>query len=234
MTIRNELLEIFDRMNDHFGDLKWWPADEPFEIMVGAILTQNTAWSNVEKAISALKKRALLNPTEILRIPEGELADLIRPSGYYRLKAARLRSYVRFFTETYHGSVEEMRKENLIVLREKLLGVWGIGQETADSILLYACEKPVFVIDAYTKRILFRHHLIDEDMRYEGIQDLFMRNLPHEITLFNQYHALLVNTAKFFCRKKPACDICPLGSLPVRSRTPNSRKKRGQGLAPFE
>jgi endonuclease III related protein len=213
MNLRNELFEIYEKMNGHFGDLKWWPADEPFEVMVGAILTQNTAWTNVEKAIAALKERNFLNPGAILRIPEEELAELIRPSGYYHLKAARLRSYVRFFTEHYSGNVAIMRKETLSVLREKLLAVWGIGRETADSILLYACEKPIFVIDAYTKRILSRHHLVTEDLTYEGIQDLFMRNLPHEPSLFNQYHALFVNTGKIFCRRNPDCAGCPLGVL---------------------
>ena len=215
MNLRNELFEIYAKMNSHFGDLNWWPADEPFEVMVGAILTQNTAWTNVEKAIAALKKRCLLNPGAILRIPEEELADLIRPSGYYRLKASRLKSYVRFFTENYFGNVEMMRKESLCVLREKLLGVWGFGRETADSILLYACEKPIFVIDAYTKRILCRHNLITKNLTYEGIQNLFMENLPHELSLFNQYHALIVNTGKIFCRKNPDCAGCPLGVLQV-------------------
>lgn len=223
MNLRNELFEIYAKMNSHFGDLNWWPADEPFEVMVGAILTQNTAWTNVEKAIAALKERCLLNPGAILRIPEEELADLIRPSGYYRLKASRLKSYVRFFTQNYFGNVEMMRKESLCVLREKLLGVWGIGRETADSILLYACEKPIFVIDAYTKRILCRHNLITKNLTYEGIQNLFMENLPHELSLFNQYHALIVNTGKIFCRKNPDCAGCPLSVFAGRGL--NLRKR---------
>ena len=230
MNLRNELFEIYAKMNSHFGDLKWWPADEPFEVMVGAILTQNTAWTNVEKAIAALKERNLLNPGAILRIPEEDLAELIHPSGYYHLKAARLRSYVRFFTENYSGNIQIMRKENLSVLREKLLGVWGIGRETADSILLYACEKPIFVIDSYTKRILSRHHLITKDPTYEGIQNLFMENLPHELSLFNQYHALIVNTGKIFCRKQPNCASCPLGGdrLTFSHGSFNDRSQEGQ------
>ena len=220
MNLRNELFKIYAKMNGYFGDLQWWPADEPFEVMVGAILAQNTAWTNVEKAIGALKKKNLLHPDAILRLPEAELAEMIRPSGYYHLKAGRLRSYVRFFTENYGGKVELMRQESLCVLREKLLGVWGIGRETADSILLYACEKPIFVVDAYTTRILYRHNLIAKDVTYEGIQNIFMENLPHKLSLFNQYHALIVNTGKTFCRKKPACAGCPLGVL--KGEYPNS------------
>ena len=213
MNLRNELVVIYERLDERFGDLHWWPADNPFEVMVGAVLTQNTAWANVEKALAALRDNGLLLPNAISRIKPGELALLVRPSGYYNLKAARLKALVRFFMESYAGSVEEMQKEALPVLRKKLLGVWGVGRETADSILLYACEKPIFVIDAYTKRLLFRHRLIPETLSYEGMQALFMDNLPHEVPLFKQYHALIVNTAKTFCRKTPNCSSCPLGYL---------------------
>jgi len=213
LKLRNELVDIYKRLEERFGDLHWWPADDPFEVMVGAILTQNTAWTNVEKAIAALKEHGLLIADGILQIQEAELATLIRPSGYYNLKAAKLKTFVRFFTACYSGSVEEMQKEELPVLRNKLLNVWGIGRETADSILLYACEKPAFVIDAYTRRILFRHKLISEKLGYEEIQTLFMKNLPHEVPLFKQYHALIVNAGKNFCRKTPNCRGCPLGTL---------------------
>jgi endonuclease III related protein len=213
MNLRNVLLEIYEKMDRHFGDLKWWPADGPFEVIVGAILTQNAAWTNVEKAIVALKKKNLLNPKGMLNISDECLASLIRPSGYYHLKTLRLKTFVRFLTENYSGNVEIMQQEELWTLRERLLGVWGIGRETADSILLYACEKPIFVVDAYTKRILHRHGLIDRNLAYEGIQRLFMQNLPHDRSLFNQYHALLVNTGKYFCRKNPDCAGCPLGGL---------------------
>jgi endonuclease-3 related protein len=210
MNIRTELVGIHERMERHFGDLHWWPADSPFEVMVGAILTQNTAWANVEKAINNLKNRGLLSTDQILRLPAAELTELIRPSGYFRLKTARLTAFVKFFVKNYSGSVEEMQKETLPVLRDKLRGVWGVGPETADSILLYACEKPVFVIDAYTRRILLRHRLISEGVSYDAIQALFLENLPHEVPLFKQYHALIVNTAKHFCRKIPNCSGCPL------------------------
>jgi endonuclease-3 related protein len=213
MNFRTELVGIHEKMDGYFGDLHWWPADSPFEVMVGAILTQNTAWTNVEKAINNLKKQGVLAPDQILRIPEEELAELIRPSGYYHLKTSRLKAFVTFFMSSYRCSIEEMQKEELPVLRNKLLEVWGIGRETADSILLYACAKPIFVIDAYTRRILLRHRLISEGMSYEEIQALFMKNLPHAVPLFRQYHALIVNTAKQFCRKIPNCRGCPLSCL---------------------
>ena len=181
--------------------------------MVGAILTQNTAWTNVEKAISALKDRNLLSPAALFRIDEEVLAEIIRPSGYYHVKAQRLKSLVGFLLEEYSGSIERMCAETLPVLREKLLGVRGIGPETADSILLYACRKPVFVSDAYTQRILQRHGLIPGDTDVTQIRTLFMTHLPHNVSLFNQFHALLVYTGKTFCRKIPKCSPCPLGIL---------------------
>jgi endonuclease-3 related protein len=213
MGRREELLKIYELLNGYFGDLHWWPADDPFEVMVGAILTQNTAWTNAVKAIKALRKRRLLAPAALSRIPEDELAPIIRSSGYYHLKAARLKAFVRFFLDEYSGNVPNMKSEGLPILREKLLAVRGIGPETADSILLYACQKPVFVSDAYTRRILLRHGFIDEDADYREIQSLFMASLPHDNILFNQFHALIVNTGKTFCRKTPECADCPLASL---------------------
>ncbi len=213
MGCRKDLMRIYERLNGHFGDLHWWPAEEPFEVTVGAILTQNTAWANVEKAIAALKGKHLLSPAALSRIDEGILADIIRPSGYYNVKAKRLKSFVRFLREEYAGDMGIMSAEELPILRNKLLGVSGIGQETADSILLYACGKPVFVCDAYTRRILERHRLIDGDADYRRIQEMFMDHLPHDTALFNQFHALIVNTGKTFCRKVPKCDPCPLQTL---------------------
>ena len=210
MIFREELLKVYELLHGYFGDLHWWPAESPFEVMVGAILTRNTAWSNVEKAISALKNKNLLSPGALLRIDEAGLAEVIRPSGYYHVKAKRLKSLVRFLRVEYSGSIERMCTEELPVLREKLLNVPGIGPETADSILLYACRKPVFVSDAYTQRILRRHGLIPGDMGVSQIRTLFMTHLPHEVSLFNQFHALLVSTGKLFCRKTPKCDACPL------------------------
>ncbi|MBE0557313.1 MAG: endonuclease III domain-containing protein [Proteobacteria bacterium] len=213
MDCRDDLIKIYELLNGCFGDLHWWPAEEPFEIMVGAILTQNTAWTNVEKAIAALKEKFLLSPDALSRIDEATLAAIIRPSGYYNVKAKRLKSFVGFFLEEYAGDIGIMTAEALPVLREKLLGVRGVGPETADSILLYACGKSVFVCDAYTRRILQRHGLIDNDADYRRIQAMFMNHLPHDAALFNQFHALIVYAGKTFCRKVPKCDACPLRTL---------------------
>jgi endonuclease-3 related protein len=213
MACREDLLKIYDLLNGYFGDLQWWPADDFFEVMVGAILTQNTAWTNVEKAILRLRERDLLSPAAIAGVDEEILAEAIRPSGYYRLKAARLKSYVRFFLDEYSGNPAEMRSAPLEPLRKKLLAVWGIGPETADSILLYACDRPSFVSDAYTERILHRHGMIQEKADYHHIRELFMAHLPQEAPLFKQYHALLVNTGKKFCRKTAQCSLCPLSIM---------------------
>jgi endonuclease-3 related protein len=213
MGRRKELLEMYELLDGYFGNLHWWPAAEPFEVMVGAILTQNTAWTNVEKAIKALREKKLLTPAALSRIQEDELSEIIRPSGYFHLKAERLKEFVRFFMEEYSGCVAAMRAEELPRLRDKLLGVRGVGPETADSILLYACQKPIFVSDAYTKRIILRHGMIGEDADYHGIQALFMDHLPPDVSLFNQFHAMIVNTGKTFCRKVPQCAGCPLAIL---------------------
>jgi endonuclease-3 related protein len=221
---RSDLLRVYNLLDRYFGNLHWWPAEGPFEVMVGAILTQNTAWTNVEKAIAALREEQLLSPGAIDRIDEETLAVIIRPSGYHHVKAKRLKSLVRFFLKEYAGSIETMSAEKLPALREKLLSVQGVGPETADSILLYACGKPVFISDAYTRRILLRHHLIPDDANGEQIRVLFMTNLPHEASLFNQFHALFVYTGKTFCRTEPQCALCPLRTLhskngePLRSR----------------
>ena len=213
MVCHEDLLNIYELLHGYFGDLHWWPADSPFEVMVGAILTQNTAWTNVEKAISALKDGNLLSPAALLRIDEEILAETIRPSGYHHVKAKRIKSLALFLLEEYSGSIERMCAEELPVLREKLLSVRGIGPETADSILLYACRKPVFISDAYTERILQRHGLIPGNTDVSQIRTLFMTHLPHDASLFNQFHALLVNTGKTFCRKIPKCTSCPLRIL---------------------
>ena len=208
----HSLYAIYETLNAYFGDLHWWPGDSPFEIIVGAILTQNTAWKNVESVISKLKSGGYLNPEVIFTIGEKELAAFIRPAGYYNIKTRRLKSFTRFLYEEYRGDLECMFAEDLWSLRGKLLGVNGIGEETADSILLYAGNKPVFVIDAYTRRILLRHNIIRADATYTEIQNLFMSSLPQSVPLYNQYHALLVNTGKFFCNRTPRCNECPLST----------------------
>jgi endonuclease-3 related protein len=209
-------MAIYRKLHQSFGSRRWWPGENAFEVMVGAILTQNTNWRNVEKAIQQMKKRGVLSLQEIRRLKKSQLATLVRSSGYYRIKAERLKAFVNFLFENY-GNIKTMRKEELEPLREKLLRVKGIGPETADSILLYGLKKPIFVVDAYTKRILSRHGIVSEKADYEEIQNLFMQHLPRDEKLFNEYHALLVHVGKTFCKKVPRCDICPLSSLEPRA-----------------
>lgn len=211
MTIK--LNSIYKKLYAHFGPQHWWPADDAFEVMVGAILTQNTNWSNVEKAIANLKKNRLFRPDKLYKLSQGKLAGYIKPSGYYNIKAKRLKCFLEFFFKTCQANARKMAAQEIGVLRKRLLSVSGIGPETADSILLYALHKPIFVIDAYTKRILARHRIIRQEAAYEEVQGLFMRNLRPSEKLFNEYHALLVRLGKEFCLKdKPKCQACPLNS----------------------
>ena len=205
-----DLKEIYRRLYSAFGPQRWWPARTPFEVMVGAILTQNTNWKNVEKAITNLRSNRLLTPQAIEAVSVKRLARFIRPAGYFNVKARRLKDYVRFFIDEFNGQVPRMKKENPAKLRTKLLAVKGIGPETADSILLYALDFPVFVVDAYTRRFLFRHNMIDSKAGYEEIQRLFMKHLEPQKRLFNEYHALIVQLGKEFCRPQAACECCPL------------------------
>ncbi|MBW2648284.1 MAG: endonuclease III domain-containing protein [Deltaproteobacteria bacterium] len=211
MQVEERLCEIYETLDEYFGELHWWPGETPFEIAVGAILTQNTSWKNVEIAIAKLKKADLLDPLRLYTAEDSIVAGLIRSSGYYNIKTKRLKAFLRFLQEEYAGNMEEMFREEMWTLRERLLDISGIGEETADSILLYSGGKPIFVVDAYTRRILERHNIISWDQGYKEIQALFMDNLPQDTSLYNQYHALLVNTGKSFCRKKaPTCRGCPL------------------------
>jgi endonuclease-3 related protein len=207
------LMEIYDRLYRAFGPQHWWPAEAAFEMMVGAILTQNTSWRNVEKAIDSLKRKGVLTPKGLRQLKKPALASMIRPSGYYRIKADRLKAFVDFLWEGYGGEIKNMGKERLSELRERLLQVKGVGPETADSILLYGLRKPVFVIDAYTKRVLSRHGIISEKASYDETQRLFMGHLPHDEKLFNEYHALIVRVGKTLCKKTPKCGICPLNRI---------------------
>ena len=204
------LLEIYDRMHGHFGDLRWWPADSPFEVIIGAILTQNTAWQNVTLAINKLKTADALTPQDLYHLPINTLAEFIRSSGFYHVKARRLANFLSFLHDQYGNSLDRMFAQDLWLLRQNLLQIKGVGEETADCILLYAGRKPVFVIDAYTRRILERHNILVGRESYADIQALFMNHLPASPALFNQYHALLVNTGKTFCRKERHCELCPL------------------------
>ncbi|MBW1805632.1 MAG: endonuclease III domain-containing protein [Deltaproteobacteria bacterium] len=203
-------MEMFDLMLDRFGPQHWWPGETGLEIMVGAMLTQNTNWSNVEKAILNLKTEDLLTFDALQAISTAELAARIRPAGYYNIKAGRLKNLIGFIEERYDGDIETLLSEETMELREGLLSVKGVGPETADSIILYAARRPVFVIDAYTYRILNRHDLADDQAGYYDLQALFMDNLQEDVSLFNEFHALIVRVGKECCRRKPLCSACPL------------------------
>ena len=207
------LREIYNRLYRAFGPQHWWPGQTPFEIIIGAILTQNTNWQNVEKAIKNLRQNKYLTPPAMKKIPLKTLSPLIRPAGYYNIKGQRLKEFISFLYAEYNGSITALARENTKTLRNKLLAVKGIGPETADSILLYALKKPVFVVDAYTRRILGRHNLLNHQAGYHVIQDFFTGNLTRSIRLFNEYHALLVKLGKEYCQPTALCSGCPLEGI---------------------
>lgn len=210
---KGSLKKVFEILLAHFGPQNWWPAETPLEVIVGAVLTQNTSWKNVEKAIDNLKKKDLLDLDRLVNLKEEELAELIKSSGFYNLKARRLKSVLMFLKE--HGGVEGLKKMEVLELRRELLKVPGIGKETADSIILYAFEKPVFVVDSYTKRILARLGFIDrEELPYDEVQRIFHETFPGNFKVFNEFHALFVALGKNYCLKRqPKCDLCPLGEI---------------------
>jgi endonuclease-3 related protein len=207
------LQEIYRLLFQRYGPQHWWPGDSPFEVMVGAILTQSTAWQNVEKAITNLKNAGLMSPASIRNVFAVELAELIFPTGYYQAKARKLQAFVRWLGEVCGDDLNRLFAINTDMLRQQLLGVYGIGPETADSILLYAGNKPVFVIDAYTRRIFSRLGLAPEKDSYNDLQKLFIKNLPLSTELFNEYHALLVRHGKEVCKKQPVCGKCCLNEI---------------------
>jgi endonuclease-3 related protein len=204
---------IYERLLSHYGPQHWWPGETRFEIVVGAILTQSIAWSNVEKAIANLKAAQALEPAALHSLPAGELANLIRPAGYYNAKAHKIKAFVAHLHEHYQYDLNALLAKEAHALRSELLSICGIGPETADSIILYAAEQPVFVVDAYTRRLLSRLGLTSQDIDYGDLQAIFEDNLPRQISLFQEYHALIVCHGKLTCRKKPLCETCPL--LPV-------------------
>ncbi|MBI2067327.1 MAG: endonuclease III domain-containing protein [Deltaproteobacteria bacterium] len=225
--MRAPLIDYFKTALEKLGPQHWWPGETPFEVCVGAILTQNTNWGNVEKAINNLKSASVLEPRKLYGLPPLRLAELIRPAGYFNIKTKRLRSFLKFLLEEYEGDLDRMFQENTETLREKLLSVKGIGPETCDSILLYAGQKPVFVVDAYTKRIFVRHQLLSEEDDYFSIQEYFADHLSGyggaplgaplngvqqagPLQLFNEFHALIVNIGKNWCKsREPDCENCP-------------------------
>ncbi len=210
MSKTRTLLQIYQKMFDVLGPRQWWPGETPFEVVIGAILTQNTNWSNVEKAIKNLKIAGKLTPKGIYELDITELAQLIRSSGFFNVKAKRVKSFVGWLYSKYDGNLSKMFAQDLQTLRSDLLAIKGIGPETADSILLYAGNMPTFVVDAYTYRIFSRHSLIPEESTYDEIKSFFEENLPKDIKLFNEYHALLVNIGKMYCKPKKVCEQCPL------------------------
>jgi endonuclease-3 related protein len=210
---KNKISDIYERLLRTFGPQGWWPAETPFEVTVGAILTQNTNWRNVARAIDNLKTNGFMDAEKLLELDLGTLALLIKPSGYYNVKAVRLRAFLEWFKREHDCKMESMCAEPMEKLREKLLEVKGIGKETADSILLYACGKPTFVVDAYTHRIASRHGLVPEETTYDEIKETFEDALPRDVKLFNEYHALLVRLGVDFCKTRPKCEKCPLSRL---------------------
>jgi len=207
---RTLLLDLYSKLYKAFGPRHWWPGDSPFEVTVGAILTQNTAWRNVEKAIGNLKAANLLSPDALQELPVQDLAAVIRPAGYYNIKARRLKHFLDFLFRENGGDLDSLLAEGLDTLRDKLLSINGIGPETADSILLYAGNQPTFVVDTYTKRILFRHRLMPEEVSYDEVRSFFMDSLEPDVAMFNEYHALLVYLGHSFCLKRnPRCSTCP-------------------------
>ncbi len=212
-SISQALQNIYHQLKDCYGPQHWWPADEPFEMIFGAILTQATAWSNVEKAITNLKAARALSPKALRSLPLPELATLIHPCLYYNAKALKLKSLAFWLGDRYQDHLDKLFANNIDDLRQQLLSVHGIGQETADSIILYGANKPIFVIDAYTRRILSRIGLAPETTSYTAYQSLFMDNLPADAELFQEYHALLVCLAKNVCRSRPLCHQCCLNNI---------------------
>ena len=204
-----KLINVFNKLYRHFGEQFWWPASSPFEVIVGAVLTQNTAWANVEKAVTNLKRRDLLHPEKISRLPLKDLEKLVYPSGFYRQKAKRLKSVSQYLEKSCRGNWESFFSSPSLRLRRELLEINGLGPETVDSILLYAGRKPVFVIDAYTRRLSGRLG-ISQESDYEALRSFFENNLPRDTRLFNEFHALIVALAKNYCRLKPECPGCPL------------------------
>ena len=208
------LMRIYEVLLAAFGNRNWWPGETPFEVMVGAVLTQNTNWTNVEKAIGNLKRSGVLNAAALSELDTSELQGLIRPAGYYRQKTGRLRRLARWVGgrgADDASAIAALRAASTYELRQGLLALNGIGPETADSILLYALEKPVFVVDAYTVRIMSRHGLVDPEVGYEEVQAVFEDGLERDVELYKDFHAQLVEVGKRYCRRRsPRCEICPL------------------------
>jgi len=219
---RKILLYVYQRLSNRYGPQYWWPAREPFEVIVGAILTQSAAWKNVEKALNSLRQAGVLTPRALRELSHPELARLIYSSGYFNAKARKLQAFANWLGERYHDNLDALCAGDIESLRQQLLGIHGIGEETADSIILYVGHKPVFVIDAYTRRILQRIGIAPAGNRYAACQRLFMSHLPADAVLFNEYHALLVRLGKETCRPRPLCRNCCLNTATTDTDTANA------------
>jgi endonuclease-3 related protein len=219
VSLRRRLLRLYTALDARYGPQDWWPARSRFEVAVGAVLTQHTAWAGVARAIGNLRAARRLAPRRLCRFSLPRLGRLIRPAGTWRLKARRLRALAVFFVERAGGRLERLRGAHLESLRAQLLGVRGIGPETADAILLYALDRPVFVADAYTRRVLSRHRMVPADIGYEALRSYLETHLPGDPAVFNEFHALLVAVAKSHCRARPRCEGCPL-RFDLRGRRP--------------
>jgi endonuclease-3 related protein len=229
---KTSLLAIYHLLHEQYGPQHWWPAETPLEMIIGAILTQSAAWTNVEKAIHNLKASSSLSIEGLQSIPQDELARLIYPSGYYNVKAKKIRAFVEWLAEKYDSDLNRLFALDIPTLRQELLSVHGVGEETADSIVLYAAHQPMFVIDAYTRRIITRLGLAPCEETYAAFQALFMENLLHDEALFNEYHALLVQHGKTVCRKVPLCRSCCLSHvcrMPTVSTSPWPAPRRRKG-----
>ncbi|WP_425397267.1 endonuclease III domain-containing protein [Aeoliella sp.] len=209
------LLDLYEEMFSAFGPQQWWPGETPLEVVIGAVLVQNTAWRNVERAIENLKQHDLIDVERLYAVKPSRLERLIQPAGYFRVKARRLRNVLEFLVDEHDASLDRLFELPLEEARTQLLAVNGVGPETADSILLYAGEMPKFVVDAYTRRVLLRHGWLAPPAKYETMQKFFEARLPEDVPLYNEYHALIVRVGNQYCRAKPNCEECPL-----RSRLP--------------
>ncbi|MEF8787546.1 MAG: endonuclease III domain-containing protein [Planctomycetota bacterium] len=210
MNLNSRLQDLYDGLREEFGHRDWWPGETPFEVMVGAILTQNTNWDNVEKAIDNLQERGALSPAAILNLEQDDLQDLVRPAGYYRQKAARVKRLAQWLMDNCDGAVELLQDWPEDELRKELVSIRGVGPETADSIMLYALDRPVFVVDTYTLRVTTRHGLIERNCTYYDLQNLFQDHLPEDLDLYRDFHAQLVEVGKRYCRPTPKCRNCPV------------------------
>lgn len=217
--MKARLLRLYAALGRRFGPQRWWPGRTPYEVAIGAVLTQHTAWTNAARAVSMLRGERALTPTAIVAMPLGTLAALIRPAGTYRLKARRLKSFTRWLMAHVKGSFQTMRTAPLARLRRDLLGISGLGPETADAVLLYAAGRPTFVADAYVRRVLARHRLMRREARYERVREWLEGHLPSDPALFNEYHALMVAVGKAYCRATPRCRECPL-RFDLKGRAP--------------